>query len=43
LREELVYHPPDFTATILAAAPDAPLEGAPADGIVPRAFYATTN
>ena len=43
LREELVYHPPDFSATILAEAPDAPVEAAPADGIVPRAFYATTN
>ncbi|MGI8589194.1 MAG: hypothetical protein ACR2M0_16150 [Chloroflexia bacterium] len=41
--EELVYHPPDFTATILEAAPDVSLEPAPADGIVPQAFYATTN
>ncbi|HUS15501.1 MAG TPA: hypothetical protein VM536_10860 [Chloroflexia bacterium] len=43
MREELIYHPPDFTATILAAAPDVSLEAASADGIVPRAFYATTN
>jgi len=43
LREELLYYPPDFTATLLEAAPDVSLEAAPAAGIVPRTFYATTN
>ena len=41
--DELTYHPPDFTATILAAAPDAAFEVAPGDGLVPKAFYASTN
>lgn len=43
MREELVYYPPDFDATILTEAPDVRTEAAPADGIVPRTFYATTN
>lgn len=43
MREELIYHPPDFTATILEAAPDVSLEAATANGILPPSFYSTTN
>ena len=43
MREELIYIPPDFSAPFLAAAPEVRLEAAPADGIVPTRFYATTN
>ncbi|MDQ2805980.1 MAG: hypothetical protein M3Z04_03530, partial [Chloroflexota bacterium] len=43
MREELIYIPPDFTAPFLADAPDVRLEAAPAAGIVPTRFYATTN
>lgn len=41
--DEPAYHPPDFSAKILAEAPDAPVEPAPGDGLVPEAFYASTN
>lgn len=41
--DEPTYHPPDFTAKILTEAPDAALEPAPGDGLVPKAFYASTN
>jgi lysine-ketoglutarate reductase/saccharopine dehydrogenase-like protein (TIGR00300 family) len=41
--EEPAYVPPDFTAKILAEAPDAAFEPAPGDGLVPKAFYASTN
>jgi lysine-ketoglutarate reductase/saccharopine dehydrogenase-like protein (TIGR00300 family) len=41
--DEPSYHPPDFSATILAGAPDVTLEPAPGDGLVPGAFYASTN
>lgn len=43
MREELIYYPPDFSATILESAPDVAPEAAEAAGIVPRTFYATTN
>ena len=41
--EDPTYVPPDFTAKILAGAPDAAVEAAPGDGLVPKAFYASTN
>jgi lysine-ketoglutarate reductase/saccharopine dehydrogenase-like protein (TIGR00300 family) len=43
LREELIYYPPDFGATVLEEAPGVTTEAAAADGVVPRTFYATTN
>ena len=43
MREELIYYPPDFSATVLEAAPGVTTEAAAADGVVPRTFYATTN
>jgi lysine-ketoglutarate reductase/saccharopine dehydrogenase-like protein (TIGR00300 family) len=41
--EEPTYVPPDFHAKILAEAPDAAFEATPGDGLVPKAFYASTN
>src|SRR5215211_6313438 len=41
--DEPIYVPPDFTAKILAEAPDATFEPAPGEGLVPKAFYASTN
>jgi lysine-ketoglutarate reductase/saccharopine dehydrogenase-like protein (TIGR00300 family) len=38
-----MYVPPDFTAAFLAEAPEVSMEPAPAEGIVPKTFYATTN
>jgi lysine-ketoglutarate reductase/saccharopine dehydrogenase-like protein (TIGR00300 family) len=43
INDEPTYHPPDFTAKILAEAADVALEPAPGDGLVPKAFYASTN
>ena len=37
------YKPPDFDAPMLAAAPDARFVPAPADGVLPDDFFATTN
>ena len=37
------YRPPDFNAPELVAAPDARFEAAPADGVLPEHFFATTN
>jgi lysine-ketoglutarate reductase/saccharopine dehydrogenase-like protein (TIGR00300 family) len=34
---------PDFTAPPLSAAPDARFVAAPADGVLPEAFFSTTN
>lgn len=38
-----VYTPPDFSSPALAAAPAASIEPAPADGVLPRNFHATSN
>ena len=38
-----VYTPPDFTLPYLAAAPIVRVEPAPADGVAPAAFHATSN
>lgn len=38
-----VYSPPDFSRPDLAAAPAARFEAAPADGVMPRSFHATSN
>lgn len=40
---DLPYTPPDFTRPLLAGAPDKATEPAPADGLAPAAFYASTN
>jgi lysine-ketoglutarate reductase/saccharopine dehydrogenase-like protein (TIGR00300 family) len=37
------YTPPDFSAPRLAGAPDAAFEAAPADGVLPDAYFPTTN
>lgn len=37
------YRPPNFQAAPLKDAPDARFEPAPADGILPDGFFATTN
>lgn len=37
------YQPPDFNSPPLANSPDAILEPAPADGIAPGQFHATSN
>lgn len=37
------YSPPDFARPDLAAAPAARFEAAPADGVLPRSFHATSN
>jgi len=37
------YAPPDFASPALAAAPEARFEPAPADGVLPEGFFATTN
>ena len=37
------YRIPDFTLPPLAAAPDARFAPAPADGVLPERFFATTN
>jgi len=37
------YTPPDFTCPELLAAPVARVEAAPADGVVPDGFHATSN
>jgi lysine-ketoglutarate reductase/saccharopine dehydrogenase-like protein (TIGR00300 family) len=42
-RPRFQYRPPDFTSALLAAAPDARFEPAPADGVLPDGFFATTN
>ena len=34
---------PDFTAALLAGAPDAAFAPAPADGVLPDGFFSTTN
>src|SRR5512133_4230163 len=38
-----VYTPPDFSRSDLLAAPIARIEAAPADGVVPDGFHATSN
>jgi len=40
---EFVYRAPDFTAEPLASATPARFEPAPADGVLPEGFFATTN
>jgi lysine-ketoglutarate reductase/saccharopine dehydrogenase-like protein (TIGR00300 family) len=40
---KFTYNPPDFTRPELAGAPFARLEPAPADGIAPTHFHATSN
>ncbi|MGH7555959.1 MAG: hypothetical protein ACREMQ_23395, partial [Longimicrobiales bacterium] len=37
------YHAPDFSKEPFANAPDARFEAAPADGVLPEGFFATTN
>jgi lysine-ketoglutarate reductase/saccharopine dehydrogenase-like protein (TIGR00300 family) len=37
------YFPPDFNRPDLAAAPPARVEAAPADGVLPPSFHATSN
>jgi lysine-ketoglutarate reductase/saccharopine dehydrogenase-like protein (TIGR00300 family) len=37
-----VYHEPDFSDPILAAAPDARWEAAPADGVAPEYYHSTS-
>lgn len=37
------FHPPDFLAEPLASAPDAVFVPAPADGVLPKDFFTTTN
>ncbi len=37
------YTPPDFTRPELAMAPAARVEAAPADGVLPECFHATSN
>jgi len=37
------YTPPDFSRPDLAAAPEARVEPAPADGVLPPGFHATSN
>lgn len=38
-----VYTPPDFSRPDLLAAPAVRIEAAPADGVVPEGFHATSN
>src|SRR3974390_2243063 len=38
-----VYTPPDFSRPGLASAPAVHVEPAPADGVLPRGFHATSN
>src|SRR5512145_2959203 len=38
-----LYTPPDFTRPELAAAPAVRVAPAPADGVLPERFHATTN
>jgi lysine-ketoglutarate reductase/saccharopine dehydrogenase-like protein (TIGR00300 family) len=40
---DLPYTPPNFTLPPFAEASDAAIEPAPADGLAPKAFYASTN
>ena len=40
---DLPYIPPDFKLAPLAGAPDCATEPAPADGLAPKTFYASTN
>ena len=40
---DLTYIPPDFTRPAFQAAPDKETEPAPADGLAPTTFYASTN
>ena len=42
-RPRFQYHPPDFAAPLLAGAPEARFEPAPADGVLPDGFFSTTN
>jgi lysine-ketoglutarate reductase/saccharopine dehydrogenase-like protein (TIGR00300 family) len=37
------YHAPDFSEARFAAAPDASFSPAPADGVLPEDFFATSN
>jgi lysine-ketoglutarate reductase/saccharopine dehydrogenase-like protein (TIGR00300 family) len=37
------FSPPDFTAPLLAGAPDARFVPAPSDGVLPEGFFSTTN
>ncbi|MHB1313734.1 MAG: putative NPN-dependent ornithine cyclodeaminase [Gemmatimonadaceae bacterium] len=37
------FSPPDFTAPLLAVAPDARFAPAPSDGVLPDGFFSTTN
>jgi lysine-ketoglutarate reductase/saccharopine dehydrogenase-like protein (TIGR00300 family) len=37
------YAPPDFTASVLASAPDARFVPAPDHGVLPEGFFATSN
>ena len=38
-----VYTPPDFSRSCLTSAPAVRVEPAPADGVLPRGFHATSN
>jgi lysine-ketoglutarate reductase/saccharopine dehydrogenase-like protein (TIGR00300 family) len=38
-----IFSPPDFSAPRFAQAPDARFVPAPADGVLPEGFFATTN
>jgi lysine-ketoglutarate reductase/saccharopine dehydrogenase-like protein (TIGR00300 family) len=40
---DVPYVPPDFSTPILAAAPAATFVAAPADGVLPDGFFATSN
>ncbi len=44
-KHELIapYRPPDFTVPELSSAPPARFEPAPANGVAPRGFHATSN
>ena len=43
MSDTAVYTPPNFSAAPLASAPAARVEAAPAEGVLPDGFFATTN
>ena len=43
MKPDLIYTPPDFNADSLKASPVANLRPAPADGIAPENYHATSN
>jgi lysine-ketoglutarate reductase/saccharopine dehydrogenase-like protein (TIGR00300 family) len=43
LMQQAPYQPPDFSAEPLRTAPDATFQPAPADGVLPDNFFATSN